>query len=1048
MLTAATELSRTSVSMEFKQLLLLLPCHSLEDFPTHHQGDDAENLLMTWTCAWHPALLVQAGKMPTWNRVEEPPADCNGCVILIPKVSKNRLPSGFLGRCVDQGGFSLSVSGDRAADVQEIAAAIGCQAAISAISQDTTDQFYALSYTYLQIELLTRQLRYSSNLDQVHFETQLLKAAAAATAGDFESMDLAIERCYDVLSEERHRYYPMDSFLLDVTLLASTTLGASLRQQLNDSYASNWIVTSSLLQQLKTKSPEIFEQVKQRCEEGSLHLAGGCHNQPPNALLSLETVRRNVNWGQAFAQAEVGRPFEVFARRTPGLEATLPGPLKSAGFRGAMHQNFEDATIPLGSHANFRWEGIDGQTLNSLTKTMCDASQPATFLRLGIQIGEALDIDHVAVTQLVHWPSAVSPVFYDLVNSTRRSDALGKWCTLADVFDAVHDPGYSESISSADYRANDLGRMLSQEREASSLALHVDASDAVDSSVSGPKLNVVSQVQCLIQTEDRLRQTQFLAGMLQLAQGGKRSFADLADAAGQLNFDQAAPEVTDSATMGSEDVLQQASQLLPIDVDQLNSLQSQMSCRLAGILAASGSDDCLIFNADAQVQRMLLTPEVLGKRSLAAVPVDQVYGQSRDSSGSYAVVDIPAMGYIHLAKLTSANSALKEKSQPRILSGESTLRNEFLEATIDVKTGALRSIHNYEGRSNLCSLQLAWFDSKLQSQIKELLAKSKGGDWKSNLAELWSRREGDDGKRRLAVHQGGYTSMDAENVQVVLSNSIVAKIKATGALRVLNKRIADFEIHYQLYRGSRFLEVDCVVTPVSESFGVKLSDDKSYQFPPDASAKIGKGYRSYFGWRLAHAQPSADIVRDLNTLRQDASRPYFEAPHLVEFSGTGHRLAVLTNGLAFHRVPADGKLDSLISHQPHEPFRSKYRIGLSPKNVLAVSLASSTPLLSVPCGSLKPNIPAAAWLFQCSSPHVILTSWENRYVDGQFAGLKVRMVETTGKNRKFRLDFATAARTVTLTANDPHYVPNCKVSDGAVACDISPFEQLELWVEF
>lgn len=420
----------------------------------------------------------------------------------------------------------------------------------------------------------------------------------------------------------------------------------------------------------------------------------------------------------------------------------------------------------------------------------------------------------------------------------------------------------------------------------------------------------------------------------------------------------------------------------------------------------------------------------------------------RDSSGSYAVVDIPAMGYIHLAKLTSANANAKEKSQPKILSGESTLRNEFLEATIDVKTGALRSVHNYEGRSNLCSLQLAWFDQKLQSQIKDLLGKAKGGDWKSNLAELWSRRDGDDQKRKLAVHQGGYTSMDADKVQVLVNNSILAKIKTSGALRVLNKRIADFEIEYQLYRGSRFLEISCKVTPVKESFEVKLTNELSYQFPPDATAKIGKGYRSYFGWRLAHAQPSADIIRDLNTVRQHSPLPYFEAPHLIEFSGTGHRLAVLTEGLAFHRVPADGKLDSVISHQPHEAFTSRYRLGLSPKNVLAVSLVSSTPVLSVPCGELKAGLPSAAWLFQCSSPHVIVTSWENRYIDGQFVGLNIRLVETTGKNRKFKLEFATAARAVTVTANDPHYVPKCNVSDGAVACDISPFEQLELWVEF
>ncbi len=47
--------------MTYRETCILLPCHSLEDFPMHHEGADADGLLAAWTALWHPALLAQTG---------------------------------------------------------------------------------------------------------------------------------------------------------------------------------------------------------------------------------------------------------------------------------------------------------------------------------------------------------------------------------------------------------------------------------------------------------------------------------------------------------------------------------------------------------------------------------------------------------------------------------------------------------------------------------------------------------------------------------------------------------------------------------------------------------------------------------------------------------------------------------------------------------------------------------------------------------------------------------------------------------------------------
>ena len=44
----------------------------MEDFPIHHRGHEAANLLASWTALWHPALIASAGEMPGWHQTDNP----------------------------------------------------------------------------------------------------------------------------------------------------------------------------------------------------------------------------------------------------------------------------------------------------------------------------------------------------------------------------------------------------------------------------------------------------------------------------------------------------------------------------------------------------------------------------------------------------------------------------------------------------------------------------------------------------------------------------------------------------------------------------------------------------------------------------------------------------------------------------------------------------------------------------------------------------------------------------------------------------------------
>ena len=84
--------------MPYKELSILLSCHSLEDFPTYHEGDDAASLLASWTGLWHPFLIHEARGIIKWHRVVDPPEELLDKLIVVPAASADNLQTGYLQR--------------------------------------------------------------------------------------------------------------------------------------------------------------------------------------------------------------------------------------------------------------------------------------------------------------------------------------------------------------------------------------------------------------------------------------------------------------------------------------------------------------------------------------------------------------------------------------------------------------------------------------------------------------------------------------------------------------------------------------------------------------------------------------------------------------------------------------------------------------------------------------------------------------------------------------------------------------------------------------
>ena len=211
-------------------------------------------------------------------------------------VRRDQLATGFLARAESE---AADVIIGETARNEIIERALSKTEATHQIPANRVADFLALGYCYLQIELLTRQLRYTSNLDEVHFEKQVVSAAQASATGDDETTQRLLQHCFDLLAEERDHYYAVDAFLIDLTLMAETTLGKSLQSELAAVGATtNLLLSTGLLGILADQHPETLNKIRTQWKSGRLGIIAG--DQEPWPWMTAESVLSGLRQNQDF----------------------------------------------------------------------------------------------------------------------------------------------------------------------------------------------------------------------------------------------------------------------------------------------------------------------------------------------------------------------------------------------------------------------------------------------------------------------------------------------------------------------------------------------------------------------------------------------------------------------------------------------------------------------------------------------------------------------------------------------------------------------------
>ena len=675
-------------------------------------------------------------------------------VIFIPTVCNEQLADGFAGSAASQAAALIAGLSDRSGIAARLTTLLDMRTLDEEAVQCAED-FFVLGYAWLQIQLLTRQIRYSSNLNQAQFDAALVAAAQAWSNNDFAAAQQKLTACHDLLLEEKNNYYPVKPDLIDLVLTAPSTLGKSFRRELSNSHPANFFLTGDCVQSLADAAPptsDALETIRSRLAEGTAAIVGGNQTELPDPLLAKETTLNQIQTGNVTAEQLTGNRYSVFMRRRGGLNCDLPCILDGLDFLGAMHFALDRATIPHGSSGAIQWSGPGDSSIMASSEAPLDASEPGTFLDFAVQFGKQIDSAHSATMLLTHWAGNTCPAFDDVVRISQRSNVLGSFQTLDEHFDDIYDPGYGDRFLGDEYRPGYLNEAIAAKAPApvSSIATYWKRF---------LRLSAVKQLQtmiCLLAKDDQ--------ATIKAVVQAQQKLVEIQNAIERETENWQTPNAQTDAQLG---VAEQAA---------LQTMQKLLESKASN---ADQEDKCnAVVNPLSFSRRIKATSNASlnGDHAIqTCTDPFQMSAANEVTGGTMWTCDVPSQSVVRLVD-HAASSFVSEKKAPSV-QADNLLRNEFFEATIDAASGGLRSILFHGKRGNRAGQRLVMRDGARPKVDSKMICES-----------------------------------------VVSSNlsKITGQIQTTGRIEMADVVVATFTQTFRLTRGQRVLELEIELEPTKE----------------------------------------------------------------------------------------------------------------------------------------------------------------------------------------------------------------------------------------
>lgn len=741
--------------------LILFPCYQWDDFPRSLADRQAAGLLAGWTILWHPHFLVSTDQLPSWCRADQPPDQWNNVLAILPVASENRFPDQLREKIAEGGGKHVACAPSRSELLTQLKSDGILPETHSEAAQELLNDFFALGYCYLQVQLMTRQLRYATHLDQAVFEDHLLQAAKAFQQNDLDVTQQMLQSCFDQLGQERDHFYSHDTHIIEIILVAASTLGTKLDLELARPQPLNLLIHGELLQRLASVNPNALAIIKERIKNGSLSLIGGSYSDLAHPLLDSDSIRRDIGRGQVVFEEIVGQKPTVFGRYKDGITPNFPALLRRFGYQGTLLFAWESGSYPEATQVKSAWEAPDGTAIDTLSGSVIDGTNSDCFLGMGTRLGQSLDHDHISTMIIAHWPGQRSEFIQDHARTTNRTPALGKWMTAERYFEITAHPYHQERLTSSEFKPNYLTQ-----------------------SVGANEVDPISSVARYHQIAAKLRQLQtvsVLAEQLKNLYSNKTASTEKETEAGSVakpkpTTSKLDPELTQLWNKLDTEI-QKYSGISKVTAQSLNESLTQLSNKklqeIAGLISKgtkSTSPGVMVINPNFAARRVHWLD---GQGIACSGNETALYAQLSNSNGVRTIVDLPPCGYLWSNQTTaSASPRGKLPRSAALASNDGTLGNEFMEVQLDRNTGHLKSLHVPKTRGNRLSIQLSMYDPR-------------GG----------------------GTSERPYAVMKADKLSLSEASAVYGEIVVNGGLWYDKDKAAEYQINYRLWRGSRLLQI-------------------------------------------------------------------------------------------------------------------------------------------------------------------------------------------------------------------------------------------------
>ncbi|MGN6547528.1 MAG: hypothetical protein ACTHK7_20920, partial [Aureliella sp.] len=367
----------------------------------------------------------------------------------------------------------------------------------------------------------------------------------------------------------------------------------------------------------------------------------------------------------------------------------------------------------------------------------------------------------------------------------------------------------------------------------------------------------------------------------------------------------------------------------------------------AGNTAAGSTASAeLVINARSAPQRL---PLVTSSDLAPAAGANWLYATGRTSAARLSLVDVPGFGMVRVP-LRSESSAAARRERT-LVQNDSLLINDFLEAQVDPRTGGLRSLHIPGKRGNRLSIQLA-------------------------------RRE------KSGAGEAEYSQAQTTSVRAIENTTVLGIVRAQGQLLYRDTVAGQFEIDYEVLRGSRVLAIT-----------VRL----------DALSSLsGSAWNAAYVLRVAWPNEAAVLTGRNCGSRQTWAGGKIVAPTLIEIDEADYRTHLLTGGLPFHQRVAERFMETILTAGAARSGEFRFGVGVDlPNPVVAAQQFLTAPLvvpLAAPAGQAEQAPAAAAWLMHVDAKHVVM-ELEAPLVDrdGRCVGMRVHLTEIGNKSVTTRI---------------------------------------------